>query len=140
MAVYEHECEWCGRPFTSNRRDSKFDKAKCRKQASLKRRRERNSFRETQETADSPDSPDSSLESVISRQIEGFGLSGSWRAAEAVELARAMDRPDTGAAKAALSRQLTALMEKLEGQANRVGDPVDEVMLHADRLRRGDST
>lgn len=135
---YSKQCEYCGKPFSSNRRDSKYCSPACRKSAALERQRNRRKPQESEESAVIPEIPaDLSLKATISRQIAEYGLSGHWRAAEAIALADAMDKPDTGAAKASLSRQLTALMEKLEALSMRDDDGVDEVMKHADELRGG---
>ena len=144
----ERECAYCGKTFKPKRANAIYDSDACRAAARRKRRKTgrqtakntENDRKPTKNDEQSDETVDKTLKNVITRQIAQYGLSDHWRAAEAIALADSMDKPDTGAAKAALSRQLTALMEKLEALSKKHDDAVDEVIEHARQLREGEET
>lgn len=145
----EKPCAYCGKLFAPARGNARYCSDACR--AAARRNRHKKTAKpaitahktvkksdKPLENVDDPVNPDDkTLKTAIIRQITAFGLIDDWRAAEAVALADAMDKPDTGSAKAALSRQLTVLMDKLEALSHKQSDGVDEVMARAERLRKG---
>jgi hypothetical protein len=84
---------------------------------------------------DHPASP-SGLEQAVTRELEAAGRLESWAGQVALELAYRVASPhETGAAVAALAKQLTASLAVALAGVAPAADPLDEIRARRDRKR-----
>ena len=130
----QRECGSCGRPYEAKRASSRFCGPSCRQRAS---RASAAGLPARVSTLNDESAPPSALEVVTARELEAVGRLESVAGQLAMELARRVASPhETGAAVAALARQLGATMTAaLAGVAPAAADPLDEIRARRDRKR-----
>jgi len=129
----QRECDECGHCYTARRTSSRFCGDTCGKRAQRARAAgipPRAAFLDGQEA------PPSELELVVARELEAVGRLQSVAGQVALELAYRVASPhETGAAVAALARELSVLMTKALAGVDRAADPLDEIRARRDLKR-----
>ena len=128
------ECDFCGCAYTARRATSRFCGDTCGKRAQRAR------AAGTPLRASTPDDREASpsgLERAVTRELEAAGRLQSVAGQVALELAYRVASPhETGAAVAALARQLGATMTAALAGVAPAADPLDEIRARRD-LKRG---
>lgn len=131
-------CQHCGAGFTGKRRTAKYCSAKCRKDANNARRGQvapdaGNPV--VEQAARVADGPRKTLVEAVEAELTALGKLDTTLGAQAIDLARKMRAPgETGAAVAALSRELRSVMVLVSREVE-VGDQVDELKAKRDEKR-----
>ncbi len=126
-------CDECGIAYDARRASSRFCGGTCGKRAQRARAA---GIPLRASNLDDLGAAPSELVQAVTRELEAAGRGGSVAGQLAVLLARRVgSRRETGAATAALARELSATMTKaLAGVAN-AADPLDEIRARRDRKR-----
>ncbi len=129
----DRECESCGRSYTGRRDSSRFCGGTCGKRAQRARAA---GIPPLAAFLDGHEAPPSELELVVARELEAAGRLQSVAGQVALELAYRVASPrETGAAVAALARELSASMTKALAGVDRTADPLDEIRARRDLKR-----
>ncbi len=129
----DRECAFCGLQYVARRATSRFCGGTCQKRAERARAA---GMRLPAANLDDHDAPPSLLVEAVSRELDEVGRLGSVGGQAAVVLAeRIASRRETGAATAALAKQLSATMTWALGGVAKAADPLDEIRARRDRKR-----
>ena len=132
-------CQHCGDEFEGKRRTAKYCSAKCRKDANNAKRSP--SYIEpgnlvVAKAAKVADTPRSTLVEAVEAELTTLGKLDTVLGGQALYLARRMSDPkETGAAVAAISRELRSVMVLVSREIE-VGDDVDELKAKRDEKRQ----
>ena len=130
----QRECESCGLAYTARRASSRFCGDTCGKRTQRARAA---GIPFLAATSDGHEAPPSLLVEAVSRELDEVGRLGSVGGQAAVVLAeRIASRRETGAATAALAKQLSATMTWALGGVAQPADPLDEIRARRDAKRR----
>jgi hypothetical protein len=130
-------CAQCGVGFAGKRRTARYCSQVCRQRAA-------NARRSAGVTADAPLpmvplTVGEGVVDTVKRELGALGKSGTSLAAQAVAIASSMESgKETGAALAALSRELRTVMALLSQGVDR-GDELDELKAKRDAKRQAAS-
>ena len=131
--VVQRLCASCGRPYEAKRASSRFCGPTCRQRAS---RALAAGIPPRASTPDDHPVPPSELERATIRELEAAGRLQTAFGQVAVELARRIgSRRETGAAVAALARELGATMTAALAGVADAADPLDEIRARRDLKR-----
>lgn len=127
------DCDHCGGSYTARRASSRFCGGTCQKRAE----RARNTGLPARlGLIDGESSPPSMLEVCLTRELEEVGRVGTVDGQLALLLARRVaSRNETGAATAALSRELSVVTARAMGTTTPAASPLDEIRARRDRKR-----
>ena len=133
------KCEYCGERFKAQRRTARFCSAKCRNEAGRRRRAgtgpQAGQVIE-QRAAAAADAPRATLVEAVEAELDTLGKARTMLGAQALEMAKLIaNGGETGAAVAALSRELRAIMV-LVSRGVEQGDEVDELKAKRDEKRQ----
>jgi len=129
----QRECESCGRSYTARRDSSRFCGGTCGKRSQRARAA---GIPLRTATSDDREAAPSGLERAVARELEAAGRLQSVAGQVALELAYRVASPhETGAAVAALARELSASMTKTLAGVDRDADPLDEIRARRDLKR-----
>lgn len=132
-------CQHCGNEFEGKRRTAKYCSAKCRKDANNAKRSP--TYIEpgnlvVAKAAKVADAPRSTLVEAVEAELTTLGKLDTVLGGQALDLARRMSDPkETGAAVAAISRELRSVMVLVSREVE-VGDDVDELKAKRDEKRQ----
>ena len=133
------KCEHCGKGFKAQRRTAKYCSTTCRVKAKNVRRSEGDSTAPQvvqQRAAAAADAPRATLVEAVESELDALGKSNTMLGAQALEMAKLIaGGGETGAAVAALSRELRAIMV-LVSRGVEQGDEVDELKAKRDEKRQ----
>lgn len=137
----EKVCEHCQRGYEARRKDSRYCGDTCRSRASLERTSGVVKAPVVPLPSAAPDpatpSPPVGVVASIEKRLAAFDRLDTVHGQRALFLADRMTREFSGSAVAALSKELTVVLElALEGVAQ-AADPLDELKAKRDRLRTG---
>ncbi len=129
----QRECDVCGLQYVARRASSRFCGGTCQKRAERARAA---AMRLRATSHDDIGAPPSQLVEAVSRELDEVGRLGSVAGQAALVLAeRIAGRRETGAATAALARELSATMIWALGGVAKAADPLDEIRARRDRKR-----
>ncbi len=129
----QRQCESCGRSYAARRPSSRFCSGTCGKRS---QRATAAGMPLRAPASDDLGAPPSLLVEVVSRELDEVGRLGSVAGQMAVLLAqRIASRRETGAATAALAKQLHLTMTEALGGVAKAADPLDEIRARRDRKR-----
>jgi len=129
----DRECDSCGRSYTARRASSRFCGDTCGKRSQRARAA---GLPLLAATLDDREAAPSELERVVVRELEAAGRLQSVAGQVALELAYRVASPhETGAAVAALAKQLHLTMTEALGGVAKAADPLDEIRARRDRKR-----
>jgi len=129
----QRECESCGRSYAARRASSRFCGGTCGKRS---QRATAAGIPLRAATPDDREAPPSELERAVARELDEVGRLGTVAGQVAVLLAqRIAGRRETGAATAALAKQLHVTMTEALGGVAKAADPLDEIRARRDRKR-----
>ncbi len=128
----QRECESCGLAYTARRVSSRFCGDTCGKRAQRARAAGIPLLAASLDDREAP----SELERAVTRELDAAGRLQSAFGQVALELARRIgSRRETGAATAALARELPRQMTAALAGVERAADPLDEIRARRDRKR-----
>jgi len=129
----QRDCDACGRAYDARRASSSYCSGTCGKRA---QRATAAGMPLRAATPDDREAPPSELERAVARELEAVGRLQSVAGQVALELAYRVASPhETGAAVAALARELSVSMTKALAGVDRAADPLDEIRARRDRKR-----
>lgn len=129
----QRDCASCGLQYVTRRASSRFCGGTCQKRAERARAA---GMRLTAANLDDLGAPPSQLLEAVVRELEAVGRLESVAGQAAVVLAeRIGSRRETGAATAALAKQLNATITWALGGVAKAADPLDEIRARRDRKR-----
>ena len=129
----QRQCDVCGRVYTARRARSRFCGGTCGKRS---QRAGAAGIGPRAGVLDGEEAPPSELERAVTRELEAVGRLESVAGQVALELAyRVVSPHETGAAVAALAKQLTASLAVALGDVAPAADPLDEIRARRDRKR-----
>ncbi len=130
----QRECASCGLQYVARRATSRFCGGTCQKRAERARAA---GIPLRAVPHDDLGAPPSALVEAVTRELDEVGRLGTVAGQAALVLAeRIASRRETGAATAALAKQLSATMDKALGGVAKAADPLDEIRARRDRKRR----
>lgn len=132
------KCQHCGERFKAQRRTAKFCSAKCRNEAGRRRRTGTGpqvGMVIEQRAASVADRPRMALVAAVEAELDMLGKGHTMLGAQALEMAGLIaGGGETGAAVAALSRELRSIMVLVSRGVER-GDEVDDLKAKRDEKR-----
>ncbi len=129
----DRECDSCGRSYTATRASSRFCSGTCGKRSQRARAA---GIPLRAATSDDREAAPSALMQAVSRELDAVGRLGTVGGQVAVLLAQRIgSRQETGAATAALAKQLSATMTWALAGVAVAADPLDEIRARRDRKR-----
>ncbi len=129
----QRECDVCGLQYSATRPNSRFCGPTCGKR-SQRARAAGMPLRAV--SHDDLEAPPSLLVEAVTRELDEVGRFGTVAGQAAVLLAgRIASRRETGAATAALARELSATMDRALAGVAKAADPLDEIRARRDAKR-----
>lgn len=135
MATYLHQCEECGQPFESTRRDARFHNASCRVKANRRPAKAGKAKTAKKVAAAQQQAPDGhqlftagALLGQLLADLSKAGVLETIPGRAAAALAQRIESPmESGAAAAAMTRELSRLVEEAKALAVKQEDAIDEI-------------
>jgi len=129
----QRHCDECGHCYTARRASSRFCGDTCGKRSQRARAA---GIPFLAVTSDDLGAPPSLLVEAVTRELDEVGRFGTVAGQAALLLAgRIASRRETGAATAALARELSTTMDRALGGVAKAADPLDEIRARRDRKR-----
>lgn len=132
----ERPCDWCGKPYTAKRRESRYCSAVCRKRMHRNPSAALTPTRPDVPREASPPAAGEGVEAQIAAELAAAGKLDTHLGRIAVVLARSLDGVETATGKTAAAKELRAVMvEALRGGG--ALSRTDELRARRERRRAG---
>lgn len=131
-------CDACGGGYEGSKRSRFCDRAECKRLRARARKQAQRGGNVVEFPAE-PESGQGSVHEATLRELTVAGMVDTTVGQSALALAKQLDWGvlDTGSSKAAVARQLQALMADAMKDVKVADDPVDELRAARERRRRG---